>query len=77
MVHGGSPPASPRGPDETVVDESLARQHGISVGSSADILGARFRVVGLSEGTRSWMFGFVFVTLDAARASGFSLYRRG
>jgi ABC-type antimicrobial peptide transport system permease subunit len=51
-----------------VVDESLARQHDVRIGASIDILGARFRVVGLSEGTRSWMFGFVFVTLDAARS---------
>ena len=53
--------------DETVIDESLADQHDVRLGSSIDILGQPFRVVGLSEGTRSWMFGFVFVTIESAR----------
>jgi putative ABC transport system permease protein len=53
--------------DEAVIDESLARQHDVDLGSRIEILGQDFRVVGLSEGTRSWMFGFVFVPLDAAR----------
>ncbi|HEX4941150.1 MAG TPA: ABC transporter permease [Actinomycetota bacterium] len=56
----------PRAVDEVVIDETLARQHGLRIGDSIDILGGPFSVVGLSTETRSWMFGFVFVTLDAA-----------
>lgn len=57
-----------RAVDEAVIDESLARQHDLGVGDSIDIFGTSLTIVGLSRETRSWMFGFVFVTLDAARA---------
>ncbi|HEX6579676.1 MAG TPA: FtsX-like permease family protein [Actinomycetota bacterium] len=53
--------------DEAVIDETLASQHSLTLGDTIDILGAPFRIVGLSTGTRSWMFGFVFVTVDAAQ----------
>lgn len=56
-----------RAADEVVIDETLASQHGLGVGDSIDILGEPFLVVGLSTGTRSWMFSFVFVSLDAAQ----------
>lgn len=56
-----------RAPDEAVIDETLARQHGLRIGDSIDILGMPFTIVGLSRETRSWMFGFVFVTLEAAQ----------
>lgn len=54
--------------DEAVIDESMANQHDVRLGARIGILGDRFQVVGFSVDTRSWMFGFVFVTLDAARA---------
>ena len=59
-----------RAPDEAVIDEGLASEHDLRIGETIDILGEPFRIVGLSEGTRSWMFGFVFVTFDAALALG-------
>ena len=51
--------------DEIVVDRTLADQHGIELGDDLRVMGERFRVVGLSDGTRSWMAGFVFTTHDA------------
>jgi putative ABC transport system permease protein len=50
---------------EVVVDSTLAGQHGIGLGDRLEIMGSRFYVVGLSEGTRSWMASFVFVTRAA------------
>jgi putative ABC transport system permease protein len=52
--------------DEVVIDRALAQQHGIKLGDKFDILGRGFRVVGLSEGTRSWMLGYIFVSFDAS-----------
>lgn len=51
--------------DEIVVDRTLADQHGIGLGERLEVMGEAFRVVGLSEGTRSWMASFVFTTHDA------------
>jgi len=48
--------------DEAVVDQSLADQHGIELGEDLEVMGERFRVVGVSGGTRSWMAGFVFTS---------------
>jgi putative ABC transport system permease protein len=55
----------PTADDEIVVDATLARQHGVAIGDAIAVMGARFDVVGLSEGTRSWMASFVFVTRSA------------
>jgi putative ABC transport system permease protein len=59
----------PRADDEVVLDESLAAQHDIALGDTLTIVDRSFDVVGVSDGTRSWMLAFVFVTLDAAQAS--------
>ncbi len=53
------------GDEEMVVDGTLAEQHGIGLGDDLEVMGESFRVVGLSEGTRSWMTSFVFTTHDA------------
>lgn len=52
--------------DEVVVDAVLADEHGVSIGDDLELFGTSLRVVGLSEQTRSWMAGLVFVTHDAA-----------
>lgn len=53
--------------DEAVLDRTLAKQHGVAVGSSLDVMGSRFTVVGLSAETRTWMSAFVFVAHEAAQ----------
>jgi ABC-type antimicrobial peptide transport system permease subunit len=49
-----------------VVDQILADRHDLTVGDDIEILGGRFRIVGLSRDTASFMTGFVFITHDAA-----------
>lgn len=51
---------------EVVIDRTLARQHDIGLGDALEVQGARFRVVGLSDGTRTWMSAYVFVSREAA-----------
>lgn len=70
----GSVPGQPGGPwslaaggppvavDEAVVDEVLAGRHDLRIGDDIGVLGERFRIVGLSRGTASFMTGLVFVT---------------
>jgi putative ABC transport system permease protein len=53
---------------ELVFDRVLANQHGIRVGDTVTVLGQEFSVVGLSEGTTSWMSSFQFVRKSAAEA---------
>ncbi|MBI2955210.1 MAG: ABC transporter permease [Chloroflexi bacterium] len=54
--------------DEMVIDRVLARRHGLALGEEMDVLGKRFRIVGLSDGTASWMVGMLFTTHEAATA---------
>ena len=54
--------------DESVVDQALARRYALSVGSRFDLMGRQFRIVGLSEGTTSWMTSFMFVRKSAAES---------
>lgn len=54
-------------PGEIVLDDSLAKQYDILLGSDLDILGRAFRVVGLSEGTRSLLGTGVFMDLADAQ----------
>lgn len=61
LVRGREPGAN----DEAVVDSVLAGKHDLSVGSVLDLLGARFRVVGISGGTWGFMSGYVFLTRAA------------
>lgn len=51
----------PRQDQEVVVDQILARMHGVEVGEAIEVGGYRLRVVGLSAGTNSWMTTLVFV----------------
>lgn len=52
--------------DEAVFDRALARRYGMTVGDTFDLMGTRFAIVGLSEGTTSWMTSFVFIRKSAA-----------
>ena len=52
--------------DEVVVDAVLAEQHDLDIGDDLELFGTSRQVVGLSEQTRSWMAGLVFVTHKAA-----------
>lgn len=52
--------------DEVVVDRVFAQRHGLSLGNQLELLGRSFRVVGLSEGTASWMVSMLFLRHDAA-----------
>ena len=54
--------------DDVVVDRVLAQRHGLRLGDRIDILSGRFRIVGLSEDTASWMVSMVFLRHDAATA---------
>lgn len=50
------------GRGEAVIDRTLAIEHGLGVGERLDVLGTPLQIVGLSEGTRSWMTTYVFTT---------------
>lgn len=56
----------PRKNDEVVFDNVLAQRHNIALGDKFDIMGKEFTVVGLSEGTASWMTSFIFIRKTAA-----------
>lgn len=52
--------------DELVVDSLMARQYGLGIGDTVEILGHDFRVAGVSAGASSWMTGTFFLTFDDA-----------
>jgi putative ABC transport system permease protein len=56
----------PRRDNEVVFDEVLAQRHNLAIGSTVEILDKDFTVVGLSEGTSSWMTSFIFIRITAA-----------
>lgn len=58
----------PQTDQELVFDRVLADKHGIHVGDTVTVLGQDFRVVGLSDGTTSWMSSFLFVRKSAAES---------
>jgi putative ABC transport system permease protein len=57
---------APQADDEVVFDRTLAGQHDIAVGQVIEVVGQPFNVVGLSEGTTSWMASFFFMQKTAA-----------
>lgn len=65
QIGAGRAPASD---DEVVFDRVLAERHDIGVGTAVEIMGQSFTVVGLSEGTTSWMASFFFMRKTAAEA---------
>lgn len=58
----------PRSKREAVFDRVLADRHGLNLGSEVEVMGKDFTIVGLSEGTTSWMTSFFFVRKDAAES---------
>lgn len=54
--------------DEVVVDRALARRYDLAVGDGFELMGRRLTIVGLSEGTTSWMTSFIFVRKSAAES---------
>lgn len=63
LLKSGRPPAAD---DEVVLDWAMAEEHGFEIGDGIDILGDPFTVVGLSDGTNSWMANFFFIEKEAA-----------
>jgi len=62
-LKAGRPPADD---DEVVLDWVMAERHGFGLGDPIEILDRDFTVVGLSEGTNSWMTSFFFIEKRAA-----------
>ena len=61
------------GVGETVIDRNVAEASGIRLGSSVSILGQRFRVVGLTEGTLNIVNSVAFISMaDFAAIRGAS-----
>ena len=56
----------PRTKREVVFDRVLAVRHSLKLGDTVEVLGKDFTIVGLSNGTTSWMTSFFFVRKDAA-----------
>lgn len=46
---------------EIVFDRVLADRHGLQLGDQVEVMGRDFTIVGLSDGTTSWMTSFFFV----------------
>lgn len=58
-----------RGDGQVVMDQTLAAEHGITLGGTLRVAGRPFRVVGLSSGTRAFMgTGYLFMSLRSAQA---------
>ena len=55
-----------RSDGEVVVDRAFARRYDLPVGGTLDLMGGHFTIVGLSDGTTSWMTSFIFVRKSAA-----------
>jgi putative ABC transport system permease protein len=56
----------PRTKREMVLDRILADRHGLKLGDMVEVLGKDFTIVGLSNGTTSWMTSFFFLRKEAA-----------
>lgn len=57
---------APENDEEVGFDRVLAERHEIELGTAVEIMGQSFTVVGLSEGTTSWMASFFFMRKSAA-----------
>ena len=56
----------PRMKREIVFDRVLAERHELRIGDEVEVLGKDFTIVGLSNGTTSWMTSFFFIQKTAA-----------
>ena len=57
---------APQADDEIVLDWVMAQDHGFRLGDTIELLDEEFTVVGLSDGTNSWMASFIFIEKEAA-----------
>ena len=62
-LHAGR---APRTESEIAIDRVLAGAHGLRVGGIVAVRDRRLRIVGLTDGTASWMTPLVFVTRQTA-----------
>ena len=51
---------------EMIMDRILAKRHGLKIGDNFAIMDQSFTIVGLSDGTTSWMTSFFFILKPAA-----------
>jgi len=58
----------PETDDEMVFDSVLAQRHDLAVGDRLQVMGHEYTIVGLSEGTTSWMSSFFFIRKSAAES---------
>jgi putative ABC transport system permease protein len=56
----------PRKKREIVFDRVLASRHGLQLGDQIEVMEKDFTIVGLSNGTSSWMTSFFFIRKEAA-----------
>ncbi len=56
----------PRNDREVVFDRTFAERHELGIGDKVEIMDHHFTIVGLSDGTTSWMTSFLFVRKTAA-----------
>lgn len=66
MDQGGGPWQMSEGREphtkwEMVIDQILAKRHGLVIGDQIELMGKNFTIVGLSRGTTSWMTSYFFV----------------
>lgn len=61
IVEGGEP----RTDKEMVFDRVLGERHGLGIGDLVEVMDREFRIVGVSDGTASWMTSFFFVRKSA------------
>jgi putative ABC transport system permease protein len=56
----------PRSKTEIVFDRVLADRHDLNLGDEIEVMGKNFKIVGLSNGTTSWMTSYFFIQKDSA-----------
>ena len=56
----------PRSKREIVFDRIFADRHDLKLGDQVEVMGKDFTIVGLSNGTTSWMTSYFFVRKEAA-----------
>ena len=56
----------PQTDHEMVIDRVLANRHALHIGDTFEVMGQVFSIVGLSDGTTSWMTSFFFIRKAAA-----------
>lgn len=56
----------PQTDNEVVFDRILAKRHDLTLGDNIELMGQNFTIVGLSDGTTSWMTSFFFIHKSAA-----------